>query len=128
MQLRCTYCQTMFALSRDEMLAALEHMESQKLKYYDAHCPKCRRANRVDRSKLQLAYPNWKSDLKTLAKKAAAQEAEPAPKAPAKSAGGTSSTYKPSAGESAVKPAASKSTAVKEPAAGSKPKPAAKQK
>ena len=27
MQLRCTFCQTMFALSREEMLAALEHME-----------------------------------------------------------------------------------------------------
>lgn len=75
MQLRCTYCQTMFALSRDEMLAALEHLEEQKLKYYDAHCPKCRRANRVERLKLELAYPNWKSDLKALAKQAAAPAA-----------------------------------------------------
>ena len=27
MQLRCTYCQTMFAISRENMLADLEHME-----------------------------------------------------------------------------------------------------
>ncbi len=73
MQLRCTYCQTMFALSRDEMLAALEHMEEEKLRYYDAHCPKCRRANRVDQFKLQMAYPSWKADLKAIAK----QSAEP---------------------------------------------------
>ncbi len=83
MQLRCTYCQTMFALSRDEMLAALEHLEEQKLKYYDAHCPKCRRANRVERLKLELAYPNWKSDLKALAKQAAAQAPEAKTPAPA---------------------------------------------
>ena len=30
MQLRCTYCQTMFAISRDEMLAGLEHMATHK--------------------------------------------------------------------------------------------------
>lgn len=133
MQLRCTYCQTMFALSRDEMLAALDHLEEQKLKYYDAHCPKCRRANRVDRSKLELAYPNWKADLKALAKQAAAPETTPHPETAARA---EASSVKPAAAKSksapaTKKPAASKSSgsaAAKKPAASTKPKPAAKSK
>ncbi len=74
MQLRCTYCQTMFAISREEKLAALEHMAENNLKYYDAHCPKCRRANRVERFKLELSYPGWQADLKAMAKDAAKAE------------------------------------------------------
>ena len=66
----------MFAISREDMLAGLEHLEDEKLKYYDAHCPKCRRANRVDRHKLELAYPDWKTDIKTMAKQSAASSAE----------------------------------------------------
>ena len=68
MQLRCTYCQTMFAISREDMLAALEHMEENKQIYYDAHCPKCRRANRVERTRMERFFPDWKKaiDLKYL--------------------------------------------------------------
>ena len=68
MQLRCTYCQTMFSISRDEMLAGLEHMEEQKQAYYDAHCPKCRRANRVERARMERFFPDWKKAIKTMAK------------------------------------------------------------
>ena len=68
MQLRCTYCQTMFAISREDMLAALEHMEENKLIFYDAHCPKCRRANRVERARMERFFPDWKKALKTMAK------------------------------------------------------------
>lgn len=74
MQLRCTYCQTMFAISREEMLAGLEHMEENKLTFYDAHCPKCRRANRVERARMERAFPDWKSAIKTMSK--AAEQAE----------------------------------------------------
>jgi hypothetical protein len=74
MQIHCTYCQTMFAIGHEETLAALQHMEQHKQKYYDAHCPKCRRANRVERLKLELASPNWKTEIKALAKAAAAEE------------------------------------------------------
>ncbi len=106
MQLRCTYCQTMFAISHEETLAALQHLEQEKLKYYDAHCPKCRRANRVDRLKLELASPNWKAEIKSIAKAAATEEkAEAAPK-----------SAKPAAEKPAPKPAASK------PSAGAKKK------
>jgi len=74
MQLRCTYCGTMFAVSREEMLAGLEHMEEHKLTYYDAHCPKCRRANRVERARMEHFFPDWKKAIKTMAK--AADEVE----------------------------------------------------
>ncbi len=77
MQLRCTYCQTMFAISRENMLAALEHMEENKLIYHDAHCPNCRRANRVERRFLERAFPDWKNALKTMEKEAT----QPAPAA-----------------------------------------------
>ncbi len=70
MQLRCTYCQTMFAISREEMLAGLEHMEENKLAYYDAHCPKCRRANRVERARMERFFPDWKKVIKTMTKEA----------------------------------------------------------
>jgi phage FluMu protein Com len=78
MQLRCSYCQTMFAISRDEMLSALQYVTEEDLLYYDAHCPKCRRANRVERAKLQRAYPNWQEVLKEKAKEAAKTEKEAA--------------------------------------------------
>ena len=68
MQLRCTYCQTMFSITQDEMLAGLEHMEEQKQSYYDAHCPKCRRANRVERARMERFFPDWKKAIKTMAK------------------------------------------------------------
>jgi hypothetical protein len=71
MQLRCTYCQTMFNITQDEMLAGLEHMEEQKQAYYDAHCPKCRRANRVERARMERFFPDWKKTLKSMAKESA---------------------------------------------------------
>jgi len=76
MQLRCTYCQTMFAISQEEMLAALEHMEENKQVYYDAHCPKCRRANRVEKARMERFFPDWKKAIKTMEKAAAAAEAQ----------------------------------------------------
>ena len=96
MQLRCTYCQTMFAISRDEMLAGLEHMEENKLAYHDAHCPKCRRANRVERARMERFFPDWKKAIKTMAKESAQAETvaekpakKPTVKAPVKAAAAT---------------------------------------
>jgi predicted nucleic acid-binding Zn-ribbon protein len=98
MQLRCTYCSTMFSISQEEMLAGLEHMEEHKQTYYDAHCPKCRRANRVERARMERFFPDWKKAIKTMAKESAQAEAlteksvsappqEPAAAANKKSAG-----------------------------------------
>ncbi len=93
MQIHCTYCQTMFAISREDMLAALEHMEEDKKIYYDAHCPKCRRANRVERARMERFFPDWKKAIKSMAKAATTAEgpaaesgAEPAAKAEKKAA------------------------------------------
>jgi hypothetical protein len=80
MQLRCTYCQTMFAISRDEMLAALQHMEQHDQKYYDAHCPKCRRANRVEGKRIEVLVPDWKKAIKTMQNEAAHAENPSSPK------------------------------------------------
>lgn len=76
MQLHCTYCQTMFAISHDEMLAALQHMEQHSQKYYDAHCPKCRRANRVEGKRIEIFFPDWKKTIKTMQREAAKAEQE----------------------------------------------------
>jgi phage FluMu protein Com len=84
MQLRCTYCQTMFAISREEKLIAIQNMNAENLQYYHADCPKCRRANRVERIKLERSYPNWQADLKTLADNAPEEDQTAASQAGAK--------------------------------------------
>ena len=110
MQLRCTYCQTMFALSREEMLAALEHMEENKLIYYEAHCPNCRRGNRVERTRMERFFPDWKNAIKTMSKESAKVEAvvekptaAATPKAPARHEKKHSPKAR-TAGTAAVKP------------------------
>ena len=97
MNLRCMYCQTMFGVSRDVMLVGLQTMEAEKLTHYDIYCPKCRRANRVERRKLELANPNWQEKVKELAKEAAKAEKEQAAAGkPAKSKAKTSAAKKSS--------------------------------
>jgi phage FluMu protein Com len=78
MNLRCMYCQTMFGVGREVMLIGLQTMEAEKLTHYDVYCPKCRRANRVERKKLEMANPNWQESLKEMAKEAAKAEKEQA--------------------------------------------------
>jgi phage FluMu protein Com len=120
MNLRCSYCQTMFALGRETMLTALEQMEAEGLHHYDAHCPKCRRANSMSRDRLEKAYPGWREALKEMQKQAAKAEKEQAAaveEKPAKAAA------KPVAAK-AKSPA--KSEAAKKPAAAAKASPAPK--
>ena len=59
MQIRCTNCHKPFALSKDEVHTALDTISSEDLGHYNAHCPHCRRANRVSRQELQRAAPDW---------------------------------------------------------------------
>jgi translation initiation factor IF-3 len=111
----------MFAISREETLAALEQMEEEKLKFYPAHCPKCRRANRIERLKLEFSYPGWRNDIKKMAKEASEtpQPAMPAP-APAPAAkpeAAAASTRKKHLHKPASTPAAKPAPkAVKKPA------------
>ncbi len=117
MNLRCIYCQTPFTLSRTEMLTAIVSMNERHQNHYDAHCPRCRRANSISRQRMELFYPNWQDAAKQLA------SAPPAPPTPAIAMLKTepiSKAKKTEAG-TVAKPAAKK----KAPAAAAK-KPAAK--
>ena len=64
MNLRCIYCQTPFTLGRAEMLTAIIHMTDKNMNHYDAHCPRCRRANSISRQRMELFYPNWQDAAK----------------------------------------------------------------
>lgn len=82
MNLRCTYCQTPFAIGRLEKLAAIQKMQAENLTHYDVFCPRCRRANSVSRQRLEIFTPGWQEGLKTLEAEAAQIEQvrqEPAP-------------------------------------------------
>ncbi len=67
MNLRCIYCQTPFTLSRTEMLGAIVSMNEKGQNHYDAHCPRCRRANSISRQRMELFFPNWQEAAKQLA-------------------------------------------------------------
>lgn len=120
MNLRCSYCQTMFALSRETMLVALEQMEAEGLHHYDAHCQKCRRANSMSRDRLEKAYPGWREALKEMQKQAAKAKKEQTAAVEEKPA---KAVAKPVAAK-AKSPA--KSEAAKKPAAAAKVSPAPK--
>ena len=104
MNMRCMYCQTMFGISRENMLIALQAMEEDNLSYFEFHCPKCRRANRVERKKLELANPNWQESLKQMAKEAAkAEKTETAVAKEEKSASKEKAATSPSKGKAKAK-------------------------
>lgn len=126
MNLRCIYCQTPFTLSRSEMLGAIVTMNERHQNHYDAHCPRCRRANSISRQRMELFFPNWKDAAKqqaaappppveASAPASALLKTEPLPKA----ALGKKSESKPAE----KKPVAKKPAAAKKPAT---PKPAPK--
>jgi hypothetical protein len=79
MNLRCIYCQTPFTLGRAEMLAAIMHMNEKGMNHYDAHCPRCRRANSISRDRMELNFPGWQE----AAKQQAANPTPPPAPAPA---------------------------------------------
>ena len=120
MNLRCIYCQTPFTLSRAEMVAAIQHMTEKNMNHYDAHCPRCRRANSISRQRMELFFPNWQEAAKQAA---SASEREPASasmktvplpkgaKAAAKITPARKPAAKPDVKKAAAKPAAKKTTA-----------------
>jgi phage FluMu protein Com len=116
MNLRCIYCQTPFTLSRAEMVAAIQHMTEKNMNHYDAHCPRCRRANSISRQRMELFFPNWQEAAKQAASAAerepasASMKTVPLPKG-AKAAAKITPAKKPAAKKPAAKPAAKKATA-----------------
>jgi hypothetical protein len=109
MNIRCSFCQTPYTLSRVAMLDALQEVDSKKLSHYDAHCPRCRRATQIPRQRLEMAMPNWRDQLKEFE---AEMKEHPQHEAPL-----------PKAESTPVTEAAPASVAAKEGA--SKPKPSA---
>ena len=122
MNIRCAFCQTPYTLSRVAMLDALQEVDSQNLTHYDAHCPRCRRATRIPRQRLEMAMPNWRNELKEFEKemKEHPQQEAPLPHAESTPAPETAAP-EPTAKKGATKP---KPTATP---AEIKPKPASRQ-
>ncbi len=119
MNLRCIYCQTPFTLPRAEMLGAIITMNEKHQSHYDAHCPRCRRANSISRQRMELFFPNWQDAAKQLA-----SAPPPASKAETSASAILKTEPLPKAMKAAVekKPAAKKPAASKVPAATSSPK------
>lgn len=59
MQIRCQQCRKPFALSKEAVHQALDAIVEQELHHFNAHCPHCRRINRVSRADLLRAAPGW---------------------------------------------------------------------
>ena len=131
MNLRCIYCQTPFTLARTEMLSAIVTMNEKGQNHYDAHCPRCRRANSISRQRMELFFPNWQDAAKQAASAPAkpapppmpastSMKTEPVPKgtrvAPAKKAEPKAVKAKASAARKPVAAAKKKATAKKAPA------------
>jgi hypothetical protein len=113
MNLRCIYCQTPFTLARAEMLNAIVSMNDKNMNHYDAHCPRCRRANSISRQRMELFYPNWQEAAKQQAAMpapppSAAVAAAPAPSATASAALKTEPLPKALKAGAASKPEAKK--------------------
>jgi len=49
------------------MLGAIISMNEKHQNHYDAHCPRCRRANSISRQRMELFFPNWQDAAKQLA-------------------------------------------------------------
>ncbi len=105
MNIRCSFCQTPYTLSRVAMLDALQEVDSKNLTHYDAHCPRCRRATQIPRQRLEMAMPNWREELKQfeVEMKEHPQQEAPLPTAEATPVAEAESTPEPVA---AQKPAA----------------------
>jgi hypothetical protein len=106
------------------MLDALQEVDSQNLTHYDAHCPRCRRATRIPRQRLEMAMPNWREDLKQFEKEMKEHPQQEAPLPTAETTPVAEAAATPEAAP--AKKGATKSEPTATPAE-SKPKTAARQ-
>jgi hypothetical protein len=124
MNIRCSFCQTPYTLSRVALLDALQEVDSKNLTHYDAHCPRCRRATPIPRQKLEMAMPNWRDELKQFEKdmKKNPQSEAPLPQheeetaAPAQPEPEPVPAKKPAKAKTETTPAATKKTTTKKAA------------
>ena len=122
MNIRCAFCQTPYTLSRVAMLDALQEVDSQNLSHYDAHCPRCRRATRIPRQRLEMAMPNWREELKQFEKdmKEHPQQEAPLPQAESTSVPAAVAAPEPAAKKGATKPKPKATPAETKPATASR--------
>jgi hypothetical protein len=129
MNVRCSFCQMPYTLSRTETLAALQKMDAEKLNHYDAHCPRCRRATPIPRARLEMLNPNWREAFKAMEADMTAHPQQAAPPAKPAPVHVAETESKPTQAPAKEKPAAQK-PAVQKKASAQKPatakKPAAK--
>jgi hypothetical protein len=104
------------------MLDALQEVDSQKLTHYDAHCPRCRRATRIPRQRLEMAMPNWREELKQFEKE---MKEHPQQEAPLPTAEATPVAEAAPEPEPTPKKGATKAKSAATPTE-SKPKPASR--
>lgn len=123
MNIRCSFCQTPYTLSRVAMLDALQEVDAGNLTHYDAHCPRCRRATPIPRQKLEMAMPNWREELKAFEKE---MKEHPQQEAPLPQEESTPVAEAAPVAEPAPKKGATKAKPEATPAE-SKPKTAARQ-
>jgi len=128
MNLRCIYCQTPFTLARTEMLSAIVTMNEKGQNHYDAHCPRCRRANSISRQRMELFFPNWQDAAKQAA--SAPVKPPPVPVSPSSKTEPISKAMKTAAAKQAGTKTAKKAPLTRKPVAAAKKsavaKPAAK--
>ena len=115
MNIRCSFCQTPFTLSRVAMLDALQEMDANKLTHYDAHCPRCRRATPIPRQKMEMFMPKWRDELKKFEAemKEHPQHEAPLPKPEAVAVAEEESKPEPKPAPKAEKPAPKSASKVK---------------
>jgi hypothetical protein len=58
MQLRCTFCTSMFTIGREEATIIADKFHNDEISHYDAHCPKCHRAQKITKQQFFRAFPN----------------------------------------------------------------------
>jgi ribosomal protein S27AE len=62
--IRCFSCHTPFSVKQEEIEAALTVVTEEGLKHYNAHCPRCGKANKVSKKQLRQAAPKWEPPKK----------------------------------------------------------------
>ena len=124
MNIRCSFCQTPYTLSRVAMLDALQEMDAGKLTHYDAHCPKCRRANPIPRQRMEMFMPKWRDELKQFEKEMKANPQQEAPLPTAESVTGGEAAAAP---ESSAEKSATKAKTTAKPTVEGSPQPASRQ-
>ena len=104
LRVTCTNCHMPFIMNREMLSAALEEVQREGFKHYNAYCPSCGRQNTVSKKQLTRAAPWWRPTAKSAAKPATkAAPAKPSPvtqpaaaKAPSKPAPAKAKAEEPS--------------------------------